>query len=96
MFLFRQKSELGEAEDYERDTFSTLSNAMRESYEHERARVERTKNWSIIGTMIGTIIGTVIILFVSILQYFSSTQVVLGPSIQVLSKFHSLKFMGYQ
>lgn len=53
----RQKRELEEAEDDERDSFTNLSNAMRESYEQERARVERTKNWSIIGTVIGTVIG---------------------------------------
>nr|XP_039268687.1 mitochondrial potassium channel-like [Styela clava] len=52
-----QRRELEEAEDLERDSFIDLSNAMRESYEHERARVERTKYWSIIGTVIGTLIG---------------------------------------
>lgn len=55
----RRKTELEEAEDRERDSFMDLSTAMRESYEKERARVERTKNWSIIGTVIGAIIGMI-------------------------------------
>nr|CAB3228603.1 coiled-coil domain-containing protein 51-like [Phallusia mammillata] len=51
------KANLDVAEEKERDTFLELSAAMRDSYEKERARVERTKNWSLIGSVIGTILG---------------------------------------
>ncbi|KAH9504803.1 Coiled-coil domain-containing protein 51 [Bulinus truncatus] len=41
----------------ERDFFSLLSAALRESHEKERARAEKTKYWSIIGSVVGAIIG---------------------------------------
>ncbi|CAG5118877.1 unnamed protein product [Candidula unifasciata] len=41
----------------ERDFFGLLSAALRESHEKERARAEKTKYWSIIGSVIGAIIG---------------------------------------
>ncbi|KAI8764183.1 coiled-coil domain-containing protein 51 [Biomphalaria glabrata] len=41
----------------ERDFFSLLSAALRESHEKERSRAEKTKYWSIIGSVIGAIIG---------------------------------------
>ena len=53
----RLQKDLDAVEDKERDTFLELSAAMRDSYEKERARVERTKNWSLIGTIIGTLVG---------------------------------------
>ena len=45
------------AEKTERDFFAELSSAVRESHEKERARAERTKYWSIIGSVIGALIG---------------------------------------
>ncbi|GFS05735.1 coiled-coil domain-containing protein 51 [Elysia marginata] len=43
----------------ERDFFALLSAALRESHEKERSRAEKTKYWSIIGSIIGAIIGIV-------------------------------------
>ncbi|XP_076818878.1 uncharacterized protein LOC143464779 [Clavelina lepadiformis] len=51
------KIKIDSVEEKERDTFLELSAAMRDSYEKERARVERTKNWSLIGTVVGTVLG---------------------------------------
>uniref|UniRef100_K7FWW3 Coiled-coil domain containing 51 n=1 Tax=Pelodiscus sinensis TaxID=13735 RepID=K7FWW3_PELSI len=45
------------AEESERETFSLFSAAVRESHEKERTRAEKTKNWSIIGSVLGAIIG---------------------------------------
>ncbi|XP_067683056.1 mitochondrial potassium channel-like [Haliotis asinina] len=44
-------------EKQEREYFSLLSAAVRESHEKERAQAEKTKYWSIIGSIIGAIIG---------------------------------------
>lgn len=49
--------ELEEYERTERDHFAALSSAVRESHEKERARTERTKYWSIMGSIIGAAIG---------------------------------------
>ncbi|XP_036122388.1 mitochondrial potassium channel [Molossus molossus] len=45
------------AEDSEREKFSLFSAAVRESHEKERTRAERTKNWSLIGSVLGALIG---------------------------------------
>ncbi|CAK6435937.1 unnamed protein product [Pipistrellus nathusii] len=45
------------AEDAEREKFSLFSAAVRGSHEKERARAERTKNWSLIGSVLGALIG---------------------------------------
>ncbi|KAM5314776.1 mitochondrial potassium channel isoform 2-T5 [Glossophaga mutica] len=45
------------AEDSEREQFSLFSAAVRESHEKERARAEKTKNWSLIGSVLGALIG---------------------------------------
>lgn len=45
------------AEESERETFSLFSAAVRESHEKERSRAEKTKNWSIIGSVLGAMIG---------------------------------------
>jgi hypothetical protein len=41
----------------ERECFSLLSNAVRDSHEKERAQAEKTKYWSILGSILGTCIG---------------------------------------
>jgi len=43
----------------EREYFSNLSNAVRDSHEKERAQAEKTKYWSILGSIIGTCIGII-------------------------------------
>ncbi|KAM6170513.1 mitochondrial potassium channel [Rhynchocyon petersi] len=45
------------AEASEREKFSLFSAAVRESHEKERTRAERTKNWSLIGSVLGALIG---------------------------------------
>ncbi|KAK6634085.1 hypothetical protein RUM44_004693 [Polyplax serrata] len=45
------------AEKDERESFANLSNSVKLSHEKERAQGERTKYWSIIGSVIGTILG---------------------------------------
>lgn len=45
------------AEDSEREKFALFSAAVRESHEKERTRAERTKNWSLIGSVLGALIG---------------------------------------
>lgn len=41
----------------ERDSFNMLSSRLKESQEKERARAERVKYWSIIGSIFGTVLG---------------------------------------
>ncbi|KAJ8259345.1 hypothetical protein COCON_G00183570 [Conger conger] len=45
------------AEGAERERFSLFSAAVRESHDKERTRAERTKNWSLIGSVLGALIG---------------------------------------
>ncbi|XP_074053744.1 mitochondrial potassium channel isoform X1 [Macrotis lagotis] len=45
------------SEESEREKFSLFSAAVRESHEKERTRAEKTKNWSIIGSVLGAVIG---------------------------------------
>ncbi|OCT83436.1 mitochondrial potassium channel isoform X2 [Xenopus laevis] len=45
------------AEESEREKFSLFSASVRASHEKERTRAERTKNWSVIGSVLGAIIG---------------------------------------
>ncbi|XP_028262116.1 mitochondrial potassium channel [Parambassis ranga] len=47
------------AEGSEREKFALFSAAVRESHEKERTRAERTKNWSIIGSVLGALIGVI-------------------------------------
>ncbi|KAM3914310.1 mitochondrial potassium channel isoform 1-T1 [Leptodactylus fuscus] len=53
----RLRSSYVNAEDSEREKFALFSASVRESHEKERTRAERTKNWSIIGSVLGAIIG---------------------------------------
>ncbi|XP_051270023.1 mitochondrial potassium channel isoform X1 [Dicentrarchus labrax] len=45
------------AEGSEREKFNLFSASVRESHEKERTRAERTKNWSVIGSVLGALIG---------------------------------------
>ncbi|KAK5873136.1 hypothetical protein PBY51_013777 [Eleginops maclovinus] len=45
------------AEESEREKFALFSAGVRASHEKERTRAERTKNWSIIGSVLGALIG---------------------------------------
>ncbi|XP_034541143.1 mitochondrial potassium channel [Notolabrus celidotus] len=45
------------AEGSEREKFALFSAGVRESHEKERTRAERTKNWSVIGSVLGALIG---------------------------------------
>ncbi|WAR25844.1 MITOK-like protein [Mya arenaria] len=44
-------------EDNEKQSFTLLSSALRESHEKERARAERMKYWGVMGSIIGAVIG---------------------------------------
>lgn len=45
------------AEGAERERFALFSAGVRASHDKERTRAERTKNWSIIGSILGAVIG---------------------------------------
>ncbi len=49
--------EFKEHEKREREKFSLLSAAVRDSHEKERAQAEKTKYWSVIGSVVGTCLG---------------------------------------
>jgi polysaccharide pyruvyl transferase WcaK-like protein len=51
--------ELKKHDEIERELFSSLQLALRESQEKEKMRVERTKYWSIIGSVIGALAGMI-------------------------------------
>ncbi|XP_072521851.1 mitochondrial potassium channel isoform X2 [Salminus brasiliensis] len=53
----RLKTAYENAEGGEREKFALFSAGVRESHEKERSRAERTKNWSVIGSVLGAIIG---------------------------------------
>ncbi|KAG7277114.1 hypothetical protein CRUP_031327 [Coryphaenoides rupestris] len=53
----RERSAYEGAELSERQRFSLFSVAVRSSHEKERTRAERTKNWSLIGSLLGTLLG---------------------------------------
>ncbi|UJR16145.1 hypothetical protein I4U23_003056 [Adineta vaga] len=51
--------ELQRQDEIERRFFSSLQLALRESQEKEKMRVERTKYWSIIGSVVGALTGMI-------------------------------------
>ncbi|GAU93549.1 hypothetical protein RvY_05475 [Ramazzottius varieornatus] len=51
------RQDVMELENTERDTFALLSAAVRDSHDKERARAERTKYWSVMGSVVGALIG---------------------------------------
>ena len=53
--LLKEDFQLLEKE--ERENFALLSHAVRDSHEKERAQAEKTKYWSIIGSVLGTMVG---------------------------------------
>merc|ERR1719481_682700 len=53
----QNQEEFKQFEKTERECFSALSNAVRDSHEKERAQAEKTKYWSVIGSVIGTCLG---------------------------------------
>ncbi|XP_019952254.2 mitochondrial potassium channel [Paralichthys olivaceus] len=53
----RHRTAYENAEGSEREKFNLFSAAVRGSHEKERTRAERTKNWSIIGSVLGALIG---------------------------------------
>jgi len=54
---FSLASQLENVERLEKEKFSRLGRAVRDSHEKERAQAEKTKYWSILGTIIGTCLG---------------------------------------
>ena len=53
----KMMNELKHKEELERTYFTSLQSAFRESHEKERSRTERTKYWSITGSIIGVMLG---------------------------------------
>jgi len=51
--------ELKKQEEIERQLFSSLQLALRESQEKEKMRIEKTKYWSIIGSVVGALAGMI-------------------------------------
>ena len=51
--------QLKKQDDIERQLFSSLQLALRESQEKEKMRIERTKYWSIIGSVVGALAGMI-------------------------------------
>ncbi|KAJ7999303.1 hypothetical protein DPEC_G00192980 [Dallia pectoralis] len=53
----RLRTSYENAEESEREKFALFSAGVRESHDKERTRAERTKNWSVIGSVLGALIG---------------------------------------
>jgi len=52
-----------ELENKERQQFMLLSTALRDSHEKESAQAEKTKYWSVAGSVLGACIGILGLLF---------------------------------
>lgn len=55
----RLKEDFQQLEKEERENFAILSHTVRDSHEKERAQAEKTKYWSIIGSVLGTVFGVI-------------------------------------
>lgn len=51
--------QLKQHENQERQLFASFQLALRQSQEKEKMRVERTKYWSLIGSIVGTLLGII-------------------------------------
>jgi len=51
------KENFDELEKQEREHFNSLSNCLRFSHEKERAQNEKTKYWSVVGSVLGAVVG---------------------------------------
>ncbi|GAB6026147.1 hypothetical protein CHUAL_012343 [Chamberlinius hualienensis] len=51
------QEELRNYEKEERERFQSLTNSVRESHEKERSYAEKTKYWSVIGSVVGALVG---------------------------------------
>ncbi|GAB1604839.1 coiled-coil domain-containing protein 51-like [Argonauta hians] len=52
-------NDLNDLEKLEKELFTALSISVRESHEKERAQSEKTKYWSVIGSIIGALLGII-------------------------------------
>ncbi|XP_067018659.1 mitochondrial potassium channel-like [Acropora muricata] len=78
-------------EAMERDRFVLLSGAVRDSHEKERARAERTKHWSVIGSVGGAVLG---ILGSTVVNYMRLKQIknsIKETGSALLEKNHELR-----
>jgi len=63
--LLQERKLKGILKDYEtqeRNQFAVLSRLVKESHEKERERVERTKHWSVVGSIVGAALGKIKVL----------------------------------
>lgn len=78
------------AEGSEREKFSLFSVAVRGSHEKERTRAERTKNWSIIGSVLGALIGVMGSTYVNRVRLQVRRGATLGDLIQCTDSYFFL------
>jgi hypothetical protein len=63
--------DLHKEDEMKRKLFSSLQVALRESQEKEKIRVERTKYWSIIGSVVGALAGMIGMSFSYLFSFIS-------------------------
>lgn len=88
------KATLRDFEIKERDQFAVLSGIVRESHEKERERVERTKYWSMAGSLIGAAIGKNIFLlqlprFLDFLLTLHGKMDSIGDDVSIISLYNT-------